>query len=163
MHKYIYHNIFCLYNFYHFRSHYGPGVDSASNRNEYQECFQGVKAAGAQSWQPCHLHVPIVMRSGSLDLLEPSGPVKACNGIALPLPLHVSTTVYHLQVGLVCTQATLTRDCVCSHLDKLLSQCPVTFHKLHRITQQQPSNFNLIILWNCNFNSFNFKKLCKSF
>ena len=30
-----------------FRSHYGPGVDSASNRNEYQEYFVGVKAAGA--------------------------------------------------------------------------------------------------------------------
>ena len=30
-----------------FRSHYGPGVDSASNRNKYQEYFLGVKAAGA--------------------------------------------------------------------------------------------------------------------
>ena len=30
-----------------FRSHYGPGVDSASNRNEYQEYFLAVKAAGA--------------------------------------------------------------------------------------------------------------------
>ena len=30
-----------------FRSHYGPGVNSASNRNEYQEYFLGVKAAGA--------------------------------------------------------------------------------------------------------------------
>ena len=30
-----------------FRSHYGPEVDSASNRNEYQEYFLGVKAAGA--------------------------------------------------------------------------------------------------------------------
>jgi hypothetical protein len=30
-----------------FRSHYGPGVDSVSNRNEYQEYFLGVKAVGA--------------------------------------------------------------------------------------------------------------------
>jgi len=30
--------------------------------------------------------VPIVLKSGSLNLLEPSGPVQACNGIALPLP-----------------------------------------------------------------------------
>jgi hypothetical protein len=29
------------------RSHYGPGVDSASNRNEYQVYFLGVKAPGA--------------------------------------------------------------------------------------------------------------------
>jgi len=28
--------------------------------------------------------VPIVLKSGSLKLLEPSGPVQACNGIALP-------------------------------------------------------------------------------
>jgi hypothetical protein len=29
-----------------FRPHYGPEVDSDSNRNEYQEYFLGVKAAG---------------------------------------------------------------------------------------------------------------------
>ena len=29
-----------------FRSHYGPVVDSASNRNEYQEYLLGVKVAG---------------------------------------------------------------------------------------------------------------------
>jgi hypothetical protein len=27
------------------------------------------------------------LKSGSLNLLEPSGPVKDCNGIVLPLPL----------------------------------------------------------------------------
>ena len=30
-----------------FQSHYGSWVDSASNRNEYQEYFLSVKAAGA--------------------------------------------------------------------------------------------------------------------
>ena len=30
-----------------FRSRYGPGVDSAFNRNEYQDYFLGVKEAGA--------------------------------------------------------------------------------------------------------------------
>ena len=30
-----------------FRSHCGPGVDSASNRNEYKEYLLGVKAADA--------------------------------------------------------------------------------------------------------------------
>jgi hypothetical protein len=40
----------CHWNFsvtQSFRSHYGPGVDSASNRNEYQAYFLAVKAAGA--------------------------------------------------------------------------------------------------------------------
>ena len=40
----------------------------------------GIKAAGAYGWQPYHLHVRIVLKSGSLTLLEPSGPVQACNG-----------------------------------------------------------------------------------
>jgi hypothetical protein len=60
----------------------------------------GVKAAGAYGLQPCHLHAPIVLKSGSLNLLEPSGPVKACNGISLPftiycmdLRLNLSTTL----------------------------------------------------------------------
>ena len=30
--------------------------------------------------------MPTVLKSGSLNLLEPSGPVQVCNGIALPLP-----------------------------------------------------------------------------
>jgi hypothetical protein len=34
-----------------------------------------------------HLHVPIVLKNGSLNLLEPYGHIQACNGIALPLPL----------------------------------------------------------------------------
>jgi hypothetical protein len=45
--------------------------------------------------QPCHLHVPIVLKSGSLNLLELSGPVKACNGIALPAVLQLHTTLYY--------------------------------------------------------------------
>jgi hypothetical protein len=34
--------------------------------------------------------IPIVMKSGSLNLLEPSGPVQACNGIALLIQDQVS-------------------------------------------------------------------------
>jgi hypothetical protein len=32
--------------------------------------------------KPCRLHVPIVLKSGSLKLLEPSGPVQVFTGIA---------------------------------------------------------------------------------
>jgi len=39
-----------------------------------------VKAAGVYGSQPYHLLVPTVLKSGSLNLLEPSGPVQACNG-----------------------------------------------------------------------------------
>jgi len=54
----------------------------------------GVKAACAYGWQPYHLHVPIALKSGSLNLLEPSGYVQAGNGIALPLPLGMYVCVY---------------------------------------------------------------------
>ena len=42
----------------------------------------GVEAASADGL-PYHLNVPNVLKSESLNLLEPSGPVQACNGIAL--------------------------------------------------------------------------------
>jgi hypothetical protein len=46
--------------------------------------------------------VSIVLKSGSLNLLEPSGPVKGCNGIALPLPLprvHISEIIDNTDFG----------------------------------------------------------------
>ena len=69
---------------YSFRPYHGPGVDPAPSEDEYQERFLGVKAAGAWGWQPHHLHVPNVMKSGSLNLLEPSGAHRTCDGTALP-------------------------------------------------------------------------------
>ena len=35
-----------IFHWQSFQPHYSPGVDSTSNRNEYQEYFLGVKAAG---------------------------------------------------------------------------------------------------------------------
>jgi len=43
--------------------------------------------AVAWGWQPHHLHVPNIMKSGSLNLLEPSGQHRACYGTPLPLSL----------------------------------------------------------------------------
>jgi hypothetical protein len=55
-----------------------------TKRNEYQEYFLGIKAAGAKLWQPFHFHVPIIMKSGSLKIQETSESVQALTGIALP-------------------------------------------------------------------------------
>ena len=57
-----------------FRSQNGPGVDSASSRNKYQEYFVWVKA---DNLPPSCAFVTI---SGNLNFLEPSGPLRACNG-----------------------------------------------------------------------------------
>jgi len=48
----------------------------------------GVKLASAYGWQPYHLHVPTVFKSGSLNLLEPSGPIQDCHGFALPFYIN---------------------------------------------------------------------------
>jgi hypothetical protein len=71
----------------------------------------GVKAAGAQGWQPYHLHVPTVLKSGSLNLLKPSGPVQACNGIALPFTKYVHAVMEILTIYVV-LDITLTLCCL---------------------------------------------------
>ena len=75
-----------------FRSHYGPEVDSASNRNEYQEYFLGGKSGRCVRLINLPLSCAVVMKSGNLNFLEPSGPLQACNGTALPLPV---SACYH--------------------------------------------------------------------
>ena len=64
-----------------FRSHYGPGVDSASNRNEYQENFLGVNAAGAYGWQTFHLPVPLSWNLGTLTSWNPLGHSRPVTGL----------------------------------------------------------------------------------
>jgi len=76
----------CHWNFLltsSFQPLYGPGVDSASNRNEYQAYFLGGKGGRCVGLTTLPSSCAIVMKSGNLSLLETSGPVQACNGIAL--------------------------------------------------------------------------------
>ena len=63
-----------------------PGVDSASNINEYQEYFLGGKdgrCVGLTTLPPSC--------ADCLEIWEPhlSGILQACTGIALPLPYHL--------------------------------------------------------------------------
>ena len=66
-----------------FPSHYGPGVDSASNRNEYQEYFLGSKGGRCVRLTILPPSCAVVMKYENLNFLEPSGPLQACNGTAL--------------------------------------------------------------------------------
>ena len=36
----------------------------------------------------------VVTKSGNINFLEPSGPVHACNGTALPLPIESNIDLY---------------------------------------------------------------------
>jgi hypothetical protein len=45
--------------------------------------------------------VPIFLKSGSLNLLEHLGPLQACNGITLPLPLlYIKTNTHFNRISL---------------------------------------------------------------
>jgi hypothetical protein len=71
--------------------------------------------------------VPTVLKSGSLTLLEPSGPVKACNGIALPLGATVHdlkqnianatkmTIILLLQLASTAVGRFQTKNCLMTH------------------------------------------------
>jgi len=69
------------------------GVDSASNRNEYQVHFLGGKGGRCVRLTTLPPSCAVVMKSGDLNFLEPSGPLQACNGTALPLPF---TTLFNV-------------------------------------------------------------------
>ena len=81
-----------------FRSHYGPGVDSASNGNEYQEYFLDVKAGRCARSTTLPPSCAVVMKSGNLNFLEPSGPLQACNGTDLPFYFSKFEFHYNLTV-----------------------------------------------------------------
>ena len=70
-----------------FRSHYGPGVDSASKRNEYQEHFLRGKGGRCVRLTTLPPSCAVVTKSGNLNFLEPSGLFRKYNGTALRLPL----------------------------------------------------------------------------
>jgi len=83
----------CLSNLsvtYSFRSHYVCGVDSASNRNEYQVYSLGGKG-GRRVWlTTLPPFCADVMKTGNLNFLEPSGPLLACHETALTFTSHLS-------------------------------------------------------------------------
>ena len=67
-----------------FRPNYGPGVDSASNRNEYQENFLG--GEGGRS---------VKLTTDCLEILEPQPPATLwdrpdLNGITLPFYMDLN-------------------------------------------------------------------------
>jgi len=71
---------------YSFRPYLGLGVDSVPSENEYQEHFLGVRRPVSEAENFTTFMYRMSWKCGSLKLLEPSGPHRACYGTVLPLP-----------------------------------------------------------------------------
>ena len=70
----------------------GPEVDSASNRNEYQEFFQGGKGGRCVRLTTLTPSCAVVTKFGNLNFWETSGPLQARNGTVLPF--YILRTLY---------------------------------------------------------------------
>ena len=75
----------------------------------------GVKASGAWGWQPYHLHVPRVSKSGNLKLLEPSGRVQVCTGVVLPKAYDCEPLALQVLSG-ACIQTSIFKDATIERL-----------------------------------------------
>jgi hypothetical protein len=92
------HGIFHWYK--SFWTHYGPGVDSASNRNEYQVYFLWVNAASALGWQPYHHPVPLSRNLGTLTSWNTLGHPRPVTGLPY---LYLTPTHTHRTYETICT------------------------------------------------------------
>ena len=103
------------------------GFDSFSNRNECQEHFLGGKVGRCVRLTTLPTSCVVVMKSGSLNFLEHSGPLQACDGTALSLPLMQFYNL-HFTFTLACLQERMSngQEIVCGPVSCSWAICLMT-------------------------------------
>jgi len=89
-----------------FRSHYGSGVDSASNRNEYQEYFLEGKCDWCVRLTTYHHLAPLSRNLGTLTSWNPLGHSRPVMGMVYLFTDLIQVSIWQLLILIICDCAT---------------------------------------------------------
>jgi hypothetical protein len=73
-----------------------PLTETSTRRISWGKCGRCVELTALPT------SCAVVIKSGNLNFLERSGPLQACNGTALPLPLLCEVKFIHMQSTVFC-------------------------------------------------------------
>jgi len=120
-------------------------IDPASKRNEYQEYFLGGKDGRCLRLTTLPPSCAAVTKSENPNFLEPSGPLRACNGTALPFTVTAKISEYLCDCHLLLLKVSLLHNftitvisCRRTGVKKACVACSTSYlHMMHSFTTNE--------------------------